>query len=615
MFIGPGSGQPSRDYRHVIVGAGFAGLFLAEKLAACGPVLVIEAGPLDNPLAMGEGYYEIATSALSYPPLGSRLSSFGGTSNHWTGQGRPFSPEIFRNRPELGIAGWPIDYADYEAHLPEALEWLNYKQPFDRARPISQERGLLAGIAGVAADRFQRSEPLLRLGDPAMRSRFAAHPDIDVLTDTRVIDIKLADGGSRVASLELVDRTGTHRLMPVENVILCCSGTENPRLMLWAGRNLPRGNPLNGGPNELTGRFFTEHPVLFPVELYFDQRIDLSDAHEFPGDAGAKFFIWRLSDVEFERQQLLRFGVLFLDDGLLTPLSLPNRGDAHYLGQSAGYRLTVPAFKFEQSPTLESRISLSERRDRDGTALANMHWVISESDLANYRRGVMRFCALLGQRGFVRARLRPDYRGDVWTQVEPARSAHHMGATRMAHSASAGVVDTDGKVFGLDNLYVAGASVFPNGGDSVNPTLSIITLCARMAHRLSAGVAPRPRQFQFGTSGQDNGLLVEGWSFPEQRGIWTEGHRARVVVPTQGARHIRIFAEAYRKARVRVLVNGDQRFTGTARDARRFETDLDPKPETEIVFEFDEAYSPHELGESDDRRVLGIFLRWMEVTP
>src|SRR5688572_18835257 len=142
MFIGPGSQPPRRDYRYVIVGAGFAGLFLAEKLAALGPVLVIEAGPLEQPMAMGEGYYEVQTSALRYPPLGSRLSSFGGTSNHWTGQGRPFSPEIFRSRPELGIPGWPIRHQDYAVHIAEAAAWLNYGQRFDEGRPISHEHGL-----------------------------------------------------------------------------------------------------------------------------------------------------------------------------------------------------------------------------------------------------------------------------------------------------------------------------------------------------------------------------------------------------------------------------------------------------------------------------------------
>ena len=50
-----------------------------------------------------------------------------------------------------------------------------------------------------------------------------------------------------------------------------------------------------------------------------------------------------------------------------------------------------------------------------------------------------------------------------------------MGATRKD-----GVVDGDCKVFGLDNLFVAGSSVFPNG-DYVNPTLNLVALAGRLA--------------------------------------------------------------------------------------------------------------------------------------
>jgi choline dehydrogenase-like flavoprotein len=45
------------------------------------------------------------------------------------------------------------------------------------------------------------------------------------------------------------------------------------------------------------------------------------------------------------------------------------------------------------------------------------------------------------------------------------------------------VVDANLKVHSLDNLYVAGASVFPSAGIS-NPTFTIITLSIRLADYL-----------------------------------------------------------------------------------------------------------------------------------
>jgi choline dehydrogenase-like flavoprotein len=58
---------------------------------------------------------------------------------------------------------------------------------------------------------------------------------------------------------------------------------------------------------------------------------------------------------------------------------------------------------------------------------------------------------------------------------------HHIGTTRMADD---GVVDPDCRVHGIENLFVAGSSVFPTGG-YVNPTLTIVALALRLADHIA----------------------------------------------------------------------------------------------------------------------------------
>jgi choline dehydrogenase-like flavoprotein len=60
---------------------------------------------------------------------------------------------------------------------------------------------------------------------------------------------------------------------------------------------------------------------------------------------------------------------------------------------------------------------------------------------------------------------------------------HPSGATAMAATPDAGVCDTDLKVFGLDNLFVVGNSVFPHMGANP-PTLTISALALRLAAHL-----------------------------------------------------------------------------------------------------------------------------------
>ena len=79
---------------------------------------------------------------------------------------------------------------------------------------------------------------------------------------------------------------------------------------------------------------------------------------------------------------------------------------------------------------------------------------------------------------------------DPWTS-QVIGNWHHEGTTRMHANPDMGVVDTDCRVHGLDNLYVAGSSVFPASG-STSPTVTIVQLALRLADQLEARLAGQP---------------------------------------------------------------------------------------------------------------------------
>jgi hypothetical protein len=60
-----------------------------------------------------------------------------------------------------------------------------------------------------------------------------------------------------------------------------------------------------------------------------------------------------------------------------------------------------------------------------------------------------------------------------------------MGTTRMHADPRQGVVDAQCQVHGVDNLYIAGSSVFPTGGYA-NPTLTLVALALRLADHLKS---------------------------------------------------------------------------------------------------------------------------------
>lgn len=143
----------------------------------------------------------------------------------------------------------------------------------------------------------------------------------------------------------------------------------------------------------------------------------------------------------------------------------------------------------EQIPNPESRIKLSHDRDAVGMNRVTLTWRLTLEDKRSLRRSHEILARELARSGLGRMKLAPELgtNDDSWP-ADLNGGRHHMGATRMHTDPKRGVVDADGRVHGLANLFVAGSSVFPTSG-SANPTLTIVALALRLADHLKARYA------------------------------------------------------------------------------------------------------------------------------
>ena len=143
----------------------------------------------------------------------------------------------------------------------------------------------------------------------------------------------------------------------------------------------------------------------------------------------------------------------------------------------------------EQSPNPDSRVRLVPERDELGLQRVSLDWQLTELDKRTVQVVTDRIASEFARLGIGRMRLadwllRDDDRwrdGLQWGN-------HHMGTTRMSYDPKSGVVDPDCRVHSVENLYVAGSSVFPTGGFA-NPTLTIVALAIRLADHLKAKLA------------------------------------------------------------------------------------------------------------------------------
>ena len=139
-------------------------------------------------------------------------------------------------------------------------------------------------------------------------------------------------------------------------------------------------------------------------------------------------------------------------------------------------------------PDPASRVRLGDERDALGVPRIELDWRLGDAD----RRSVRVLASTVGSElyrvGAGRLRLAHWLRAgapddDGWLHTI-AGANHPMGTTRMAVDPRHGVTDPDARVHGIENLYVAGSSLFPTATRS-NPTLTLLALTLRLADHLA----------------------------------------------------------------------------------------------------------------------------------
>ena len=150
----------------------------------------------------------------------------------------------------------------------------------------------------------------------------------------------------------------------------------------------------------------------------------------------------------------------------------------------ADRRLICGAFlraAWEQAPDINNAVTLSDQKDVLGIPMVNLNWRKTRFDHNTVLESAKFFGNWLVDNNAGRIRL------DQWVlssgpypNDDELAGYHHMGGTRMANSPEYGVVDQNCRVFGSDNLFIAGSSIFTTSGHN-NPTLPIVQFALRLA--------------------------------------------------------------------------------------------------------------------------------------
>ena len=482
-----------------IIGSGPAGISVALELAECGArVIVLESGGSENEPQIQE-LNDGTTVGDSYAGLrATRHRALGGTVNLWNtgvdgGAGAkyvPLDPWDVEPRAGASLPGWPIDYATLERYYvraqtlcglgPFSYEAAEWESPGRSAWPLPGSSVLTSRIYQFGHGRLFTADYVNALSNRG-NVRLCDHATVVCLT--RGSHDRITQAQARVTT------TGEPLQVMATFFVLAAGAIENARLLLLSAEHA--GAAFASG-HDWIGRCFMEHPRDTALSLV-PRSQDLVRAAGFYDAHAARADLTVCGRLALRSQAAAAHRLPNLSITLLpaAPLAGPVGRSLRRIGlirERRGYGWShdpdparfIDRFQLlinlEQRPRPENRVVLSRERDALGVPRAELHWNWSAAEQAEWERTRSLIAADIESAGLGKVERR--------TQLRPDPNAHHhAGTTRMANHPQWGVVDRDGRVYGTDNLYVTGASVFPTAGFA-NPTLTIVALAIRLAEHL-----------------------------------------------------------------------------------------------------------------------------------
>ena len=522
-----------------IVGAGAAGITIArEFIGTKVKVILLEAGgetvdPETQALYRGENV------GLHYERLDANRSRFlGGSTNCWGGWCREFDAQDFQARPWVENSGWPFPREEMEPYYRRAHEIVQlgpytYDTDFWQSRIKKEGLELMPLKPGPIVNIIDQFSPPTRFGEvygPELKDA----PNITVVLYSNVTEIESDDEARRVTGVKVATLDGVKLQVKARQFVLSSGGLENARLLLVSNRVQKAGL---GNGHDVVGRYFMDHPRIRTTRFQlhdqkkhrqlYDQSLALARRrlnikhlhmaahlaptaeaqreHKLPNSRTyivAHYFgmMTKANDEVFEIREMLRarkkFGTTWGEIAARimkgAPTLLPSLPQVAYGIYDSLYNPENDNRDFyletilEPTPNRDSRVTLSDARDRLGMNIVRLDWRLADIDKENFVRTHKLVRDALEVSGVGTMKEPLEAAAERWPQ-DVIWCWHHMGTTRIHTDPKQGVVDANCKVHGLENLYIAGSSVYPTVSCDI-PTITIVALAVRLSRTLRAAL-------------------------------------------------------------------------------------------------------------------------------
>lgn len=510
-----------------IVGAGAAGITLANELSDQDiQVIVLESGGIKYEKSLehlnhGEVDLNVHSTLEQY-----RRRQIGGATTFWGGRCVPFDQSDFEVRAHVPYSGWPIIKADIDPYYRRAHDYCEIGSYSYAVKDVLPKANYHKKAISELNSSIISTESLYLFSPPTdfgkkYLEQLKKSKNLRIFTYANCLKIITNSEGNKVSSLEVSSIRKNYFSICAKQFILAAGGLEVTRLLLLSNNFYVNGI---GNQYDLLGRFYMGHinhtfdmkfvsqeSIRWDYEktsegVYcqrqiaivederqrhkllnqrvFMERPKIHDPSHNNSVLSATYLVKGLlsrqtkyqypllhfKNVLFDFSNLLNFSQKWIAGRMLSKRKLPS-----VVAKSSADTYTF-RIDSEQTPNFDSRVSLSRNKGIFGRNQLKVDWRCTELDVNSIKKSAYLISEEFSKAGVGKLCSFPD--------ISPAsQGGHHLGTTRMADKPQKGVVDSDCRVYGLSNLYIASSSVFATSSYA-NPTLTIVALAIRLADHL-----------------------------------------------------------------------------------------------------------------------------------
>jgi choline dehydrogenase-like flavoprotein len=486
----------SRRYFDVcIVGAGAAGIAVANELNGSNlSVALLEAGGLEYSGA-SQQFYAGEEDTRRMPKnylLTKRLRMFGGTTGHWTGEGRPLDEHDFEDREWIPHSGWPIKRRELAPFYGRAARYCGMSAI--EAVGQGDEPAPKVGLGNMFSIKpLYYAKPVPRFGKKYYEG-LEASKNIFVFLSAPVVEIKSNGDKAAVESVSVIFEGGKKFAFKARYFVISAGTVESARLLL----NSVRTDSLRlGDERGAVGRYFMDHSegligALRSTDADSPAIKALSVKRDMGNDSPRAPTL--CVSPETQKREKLQ-NIAFEVDRVLAGPSSPDFSKSPFKRNALkmeevsrlngflqnGVNKTGVFFRLifrsETRPVPENCVRLTDSLDGLGIPRVKIIYRWNDEDLNSIERALELIAMdFFGPHGALVRRLHG-------AAQSVSSSFHQMGTTRMGRVQKMSVVDNDCRIHSQHNLFVAGSSVFPTAGWA-NPTLTLVALAIRLADHL-----------------------------------------------------------------------------------------------------------------------------------